>query len=123
MPDNRFNRVYLEVQDDEGPRDRLKKIYLNELKKAVEYSEKQSQAVFGRNIPHILWLRCAIATGSFLEDLIEQLQAQGYSFVSFPEALLRSGLQDRRVVRRPFGPLLHRPSGGDPGPAIRSWAR
>ena len=86
-PDNRFNRVYLEVQDDEGPRDRLKKIYLNELKKAVEYSEKQSQAVFGRNIPHILWLRCAIATGSFLEDLIEQLQAQGYSFVSFPEAL------------------------------------
>ena len=87
MPDNRFNRVYLEVQDDEGPRDRLKKIYLNELKKAVEYSEKQSQAVFGRNIPHILWLRCAIATGSFLEDLIEQLQAQGYSFVSFPEAL------------------------------------
>ena len=31
--------------------------------------------------------RCAIATGSFLEDLIEQLQAQGYSFVSFPEAL------------------------------------
>ena len=40
MPDNRFNRVYLEVQDDEGPRDRLKKIYLNELKKAVEYSEK-----------------------------------------------------------------------------------
>lgn len=87
MPDYRFNRIYLEVQDDEKPREQLKEIYLDELKKGVEYGEKQSQAVFGRNIPHILWLRCTIATGAFLEDLIEQLQAQGYSFVSFPEAL------------------------------------
>ena len=87
MPDLRFNRLYLKVQDDGEPRSRLKKIYLDELRKAVEYGEKQSQAVFGRNIPHILWLRCTIATAGFLEDLIEELKARGYSFVSFPNAL------------------------------------
>ena len=103
MPDYRFNRIYLEVQDDEEPRNRLKEIYLNELKKAVEYGEKQSQAVFGRNIPHILWLRCAIATGGFLEDLIEQLQAQGYSFVSFPEALSDPAYKTEELYAGPLG--------------------
>ena len=103
MPDSKFNRIYLEVQDEEEPRDRLKKIYLDELKKAVEYGEKQSQAVFGRNIPHILWLRCAIATGAFLEDLIEQLQARGYSFVSFPEALSDPAYKTEELYAGPLG--------------------
>ncbi len=103
MPDSKFNRIYLEVQDEEEPRDRLKKIYLEELKKAVEYGEKQSQAVFGRNIPHILWLRCAIATASFLEDLIEQLQTQGYSFVSFPEALSDPAYKTEELYAGPLG--------------------
>ncbi len=103
MPDYRFNRIYLEVQDDEEPRNRLKGIYLNELRKAVEYGEKQSQAVFGRNIPHILWLRCSIATAGFLEDLIEQLQAQGYSFVAFPEALSDPAYKTEELYAGPLG--------------------
>ena len=103
MPDSKFNRIYLEVQDDEEPRNRLKEIYLGELKKAVEYGERQSQAVFGRNIPHILWLRCAIATGAFLEDLIEQLQEQGYSFVSLPEALSDPAYKTEELYAGPLG--------------------
>lgn len=82
-----FNPIYIENEQNSEVIDRLRQLYLAHMAKVVSYAEKQSQAVFGRNITHIMWLHVGIATARFLPDLIDQLKASGYTFVSFPEAL------------------------------------
>ncbi len=85
--DLHFSELYLEHEQNPEKLARLKAIYLQHIGASLEYAEGQSQKVFGRNIHHILWLHCTIATAGFLEDAIEMLRERGYSFVSFPEAL------------------------------------
>lgn len=101
--DRRFNRIFLDVENDDLVRDRLKAIYLAHVGGAVDYGEAQSQAVFGRNIPHILWLHCAIATASFLEDTIRMLQERGYSFISMAEALKDPAFSTPETFAGPLG--------------------
>ncbi|MDA2924196.1 polysaccharide deacetylase family protein [Acidobacteria bacterium AH-259-L09] len=85
--DYRFNPIYIENEQDPQKIAQLKSIYLEHIGKALDYAESQSQNVFERNINHILWLHCGVATANFLEDLLEMLQNRGYQSVSFPEAL------------------------------------
>ena len=101
--DRRFNRIFLDVENDDPVRERLKAIYLAHVGEAVDYGEAQSQAVFGRNIPHILWLHCAIATASFLEDTIRMLQERGYSFISMAEALEDPAFSTPEIYAGPLG--------------------
>ena len=54
---------------------------------SLDYAEKQSQAVFGRNIPHILQLHMGVATSLMLKPLIDELKSRGYGFVTLVEAL------------------------------------
>lgn len=99
----RFNRIFLDVENDDHVRERLKAIYLTHVGEAVDYGEAQSQAVFGRNIPHILWLHCAIATASFLEDTIQMLRERGYSFISMTEALEDPAFKTPETYAGPLG--------------------
>jgi peptidoglycan/xylan/chitin deacetylase (PgdA/CDA1 family) len=101
--DRRFNRIFLDVENDDPVRERLKAIYLAHVGEAVDYGEAQSQAVFGRNIPHILWLHCAIATASFLKDTIQMLQERGYSFISMAEALEDPAFSTPETYAGPLG--------------------
>lgn len=101
--DRRFNRIFLDVENDDPVRERLKAIYLAHVGEAVDYAEAQSQAVFGRNIPHILWLHCAIATASFLDDTIQMLQDRGYSFISMAEALEDPAFKTPETYAGPLG--------------------
>ena len=101
--DRRFNRIFLDVENDDHVRERLKAIYLAHVGEAVDYAEAQSQAVFGRNIPHILWLHCAIATASFLEDTIRMLRDRGYSFISMAEALEDPAFKAPETYAGPLG--------------------
>ena len=82
-----FNAAFIESERDEERLSRLKSIYLQHVQKSLHYGESQSQRVFGRNIAHIVQLQIGIAAASFLPDLVGWLQEEGYSFVSFPEAL------------------------------------
>ncbi len=82
-----FNAAFIESERDEERLSRLKSIYLQHVQKSLRYGESQSQRVFGRNIAHIMQLQIGIAAASFLPDLVGWLQEEGYSFVSFPEAL------------------------------------
>lgn len=82
-----FNQPYLDYEQNPGRLAHLKALYLEHIGSTLEYAERQSQQVFNRNIRHILWLHCGIATASFLEDLIQMLRGRGYQFIPFPEAL------------------------------------
>jgi len=82
-----FNPLYIENEQDSEVIEKLRELYLEHMAETVGYAERQSQKAFGRNITHIMRLHLGIATARFLSDLIDQLKASGYSFVSFPEAL------------------------------------
>ncbi|MEE2822886.1 MAG: polysaccharide deacetylase family protein [Acidobacteriota bacterium] len=100
--DYRFNQFYIEREGDPEKLSELKTLYLEHITRALEYAESQSEAVFGRNINHIVWLRCGIATAQFLEDLIAQLHNRGYQLISFKEALSDPAFQTKESY---VGPL------------------
>lgn len=101
--DHEFIRAYLENYTDEAKAAELKELYLAHISESLDYAESQSVKVFGRNISHIMQLRCSIATGAFLEDLIQFLQERGYSFVSFAEALSDPAYQTEEDYAGPLG--------------------
>lgn len=82
-----FLRPYLEHDTDAPKVARLKELFLEHVASALDYSEAQSRKVFGRDVTHILQLRCTLSTAFFLEDLVEMLRKRGYRFVSLEEAL------------------------------------
>ncbi len=82
-----FNPLYIENEQNSAAIEQLRTFYLEHMAATLHYAESQSQKVFGRNITHIMRLHIGIATARFLSDLIDQLKASGYSFVSFPEAM------------------------------------
>ena len=82
-----FNAAFIEFERDEERLSRLKSIYRQHVEKSLRYAESQSRKVFGRSIAQIMQLQIGIAAASFLPDLVQWLQKEGYSFVSFSEAL------------------------------------
>jgi peptidoglycan/xylan/chitin deacetylase (PgdA/CDA1 family) len=101
--DYRFNQFYVEREGDSDKLSQLKILYLDHITQALDYAESQSEAVFGRNINHILWLRSGLATAQFLEDLIADLRDRGYQFISFPEALSDPAFQTEETYVGPLG--------------------
>ncbi len=98
-----FNRLFQDSLGKQERTDALKKLYLAHVLQSLDYSEKQSEAVFGRNIKQILQLRSGVATAHFLPDLIKALRERGYSFVSFPDALSDPAYQTPEEYVGPLG--------------------
>ena len=85
--DFEFNHVLIQAEQEEGLLEPLKELYLAHFIESLEYSEAQSDRVFGRQIPHILRLHSGIATASFFEEVIRLLKERGYHFINVKEAL------------------------------------
>jgi len=101
--DYRFNQFYVEREGDPEKLAQLKLLFLDHITQALDYAESQSEAVFSRNINHILWLRSGLATAQFLEDLIVQLRDRGYQIISFEEALSDPAYQTEETYVGPLG--------------------
>ena len=101
--DHRFSSVYIEKEPVPESLDQLKTLYLEHISAALDYAETQSQAVFGRNIRHILRLHCSVATAHFLADLITMLINRSYTFISFPEALSDAAFASKDNYAGPLG--------------------
>jgi peptidoglycan/xylan/chitin deacetylase (PgdA/CDA1 family) len=98
-----FNQPIVDYGSDPEKAATLKRLYLEHIAEMLDYSEKQSEKVFQRNITHILQLRCGIATATFLPDLIQLLRDRGYAFVSLPEALKDSAYASEDTYVGPLG--------------------
>ncbi len=101
--DFRFNRPLIEKQKAQESLDELKAAYLRHIGTMLDYAEKQSKALFDRNITQILWLHAGIATATWLEDLIPMLRARGYEFVSLPDALTDPAFKTPETYAGPLG--------------------
>ncbi|HSR66874.1 MAG TPA: polysaccharide deacetylase family protein [Acidobacteriota bacterium] len=102
--DHQFIRAYLEHEREPENVARLQRLFLAHVNQSLEYAEQQSEKVFGRNIRHILLLRCGIATAMFLDELITFLKEEkGYSFVTLSEALEDTAYQAEDEYAGPEG--------------------
>jgi len=73
-----------------GDREMMQKIgeaYIPYMEDKVAYYEQQSEALFGRNIPHVLLLHANVLNGDYLDELLEMLEDRKYQFISLEEAL------------------------------------
>lgn len=98
-----FNPACAEHALDTDTIDRLRGMYLDHVLRSLEYSERQSQKVFGRNISHIMQLHIGLATANFLPDLVEALRSRGYEFISLSEALADPAYRTEEEYVGPLG--------------------
>lgn len=103
--DYEFNFPYLDVNETENHEllDAFKELYLEHLGECLDYAEKQSQAVFDRQIKQVLRLHMGLATAILIEDTLEFLETRGYQFVSFEDALKDTAYQTEETYVGPLG--------------------
>lgn len=61
--------------------------YLEYMKRQIEYYERASSDLLGRNMDHILLIHANLINAIYLDDLLEFLQEKGYEFVSQADVL------------------------------------
>ncbi len=66
---------------------RLGNEYIDHVMERLHESERLADDLMGRKIKHILLLHANRLNGAYLSDLLSELSAEGYSFVSLDEAL------------------------------------
>lgn len=67
--------------------DYIGKEYLSYMKSKLEYWERQSEALFGRNISQILLIHANALNSDYYSKLMNIFRSAGYRFVSLDEAL------------------------------------
>ena len=101
---NFFNRPFIKsLQDPSDSLEALKNRYLKHVLDSLDYSESQSQIVFGKNIPHILQLHTGVAISTMLDPLITALKDRGYRFISLQKALNDPAYQTEENYVGPMG--------------------
>jgi len=66
---------------------RLGNEYIDHIMEHLHAAEKLAQEIMGRKIKHILLLHANRLNGAYLGDLLSELSAAGYTFISLDEAL------------------------------------
>jgi len=77
--------------------ERIAKAYPSYMKKKFRFYEKCSQAVFGRNIRHVLLVHANRLNADNFDSIAEMLIKEGYKFVSIDSALSDPAYKQNRV--------------------------
>jgi peptidoglycan/xylan/chitin deacetylase (PgdA/CDA1 family) len=75
------------VAKDEAQQQRIRAEYLDYMDRVLVYYEKQSIALMGRNIPHVLLLHANTLNAHTFELLVNAYKKRGYSFMALSQAL------------------------------------
>jgi peptidoglycan/xylan/chitin deacetylase (PgdA/CDA1 family) len=84
-----FSRAY-DNAFDKNDQDLMKRVgeaYVPYMRAKLEYWEKQSMRLFGREIKQTLLIHANFINSDYLDDLALMFRARGYKFVSLEEAL------------------------------------
>ena len=84
-----FARAYANalVRNDAPLGDRVAAAYVPYMDAKFDYFERQSRALFGREIPQVLLLHANSLNADHFPELAAQMRARGYRFVPLEEAL------------------------------------
>ena len=87
----------------------LRRDYLPYMMSKVDYYQRQSRALFGREIPQILLIHANEMTAVNFGRLIDGFRARGYTFITLDEALRDPAYAHADTFVRNYGPSwLHR---------------
>ena len=81
-----FARAYA-VSKDKATRKRLGAEYLDYMMRVVAYYEKQSDLLFGRQIPQVLLVHANSLNAEYFDDLADRIAGRGYRFVPLDAAV------------------------------------
>ncbi len=80
-----YEKIYQSIDSIEYIR--LGNEYIDHIMERLHESEKLADDLLGRKIKHILLLHANRINGAYLSDLLSELSAEGYTFISLDEAL------------------------------------
>lgn len=84
-----FANVYARSKDrgDEAMANRIAEEYPDYLNRMMDFFEKRTTEVIGRDIPHVLLLHANWLNADHIETVLRRLEARGYRFVSLADAM------------------------------------
>ena len=84
-----FARAYLKADEagDADARARIADAYVAYMEAKVDYFERQSRALFGREIPQVLLVHANRLNADHFERIVTMLERRGYGFVRLATAL------------------------------------
>lgn len=87
--DYRFAAAYDRAasRGDSAAAQRVRAAYLAYMEAVVAYYEAQTEALFGRPIPHVLLLHASALNAASLDDLAGMLRERGYAFAPLERVL------------------------------------
>ena len=75
------------TRGDAATMQRIGRDYLHYMEQAFVFSEHLARQVVGRDIRHVLLVHANAMNAEYLDDLIVEVRARGYEFISLPEVL------------------------------------
>lgn len=100
-----FNVPYAKaVQNDQALANRLRDEYLAYTIAALEFAEKISPEVFGREIPQLLVIHTNAITADCLDEMLKKFEARGYTFVTLDAVMADPAYQTKDTYVTKFGP-------------------
>ena len=84
-----FARAYAQARrlGDEAQQIRLGAAYLDYMMRVVAYYEKQSDLLFGRQIPQVLLVHANALNAEYFDDLADRIAARGYRWIPLGDAV------------------------------------
>jgi peptidoglycan/xylan/chitin deacetylase (PgdA/CDA1 family) len=101
-----FNVPYAHAlqKGDKALTQRLRDAYLDFTIAATEFAEKISPEVFGREIPQLLLIHSNSINADCLDELLQKLEARGYTFVSLDQVMADPAYQTKDTFVTKTGP-------------------
>ena len=101
-----FNVVYVRAlrQKDLAMVKRLREAYLDFTIAALEFGERFSPEIFGREVPQTLLIHANDINADCLDELLRRFASRGYRFVTLDEAMRDPAYQTKDTYVTKFGP-------------------
>jgi peptidoglycan/xylan/chitin deacetylase (PgdA/CDA1 family) len=81
-----FARAYASTKDP-ATKKKIGATYLDYMMRVVAYYEKQSELLFGRQIPQVLLVHANSLNAEYFDDLADRIVARGYRWVALADAV------------------------------------
>ena len=83
---------------------RLREAYLDFTIAAIEFAERVSPEIFGREIPQLLLIHANDITADCLDEILRRFEARGYKFVSLDTVMADAAFQTKDTFVTKHGP-------------------
>lgn len=100
-----FARAYENAiaKNDGALKKRLGVEYVAYMDRKLAYFEQQSQALFGRNIPHVLLVHANALNADWFDELAASMKKRGYRFIPLERAVADPAYRSKDEYAGPMG--------------------